>query len=76
MPEYMKKKEITWPVVFSKQDVYNPDYGVEGIPHLTIIAPNGKVSSNKLHPSDGQREVIEKIDGLLGEFGLRAPPQK
>src|SRR5690606_17818955 len=42
-PDFMKKFDMTWDVVFSEEDVFNDDYGVTGIPHLAIIAPDGTV---------------------------------
>lgn len=52
--------------------MFNPDFGVRGIPHLAIIDPAGKVRFNALRP--GKPEAIaEKIDALLNEFKLGAP---
>lgn len=73
MAEYMKEKEITWDVVFTKQKVYNPDYGVNGIPHVTIIDPAGKVRHNGLHPADPLEKKTKMINALLKEFNLKAP---
>jgi thiol-disulfide isomerase/thioredoxin len=71
--EFMKKKEMTWPVVFSQQQVFNPDYGVAGIPHLAIIAPDGTVRHNGLNPHDPDADVVGKVTALLKEFKLPAP---
>lgn len=71
--KFMKKHDITWPVAFSKQEVFNPDYGVEGIPHLTIIAPDGTVRFNGLNPHDPEADVAGKVTGLLEEFKLATP---
>jgi thiol-disulfide isomerase/thioredoxin len=73
MAEYIGQKDITWTIAFAKQKVYNPDYGVDGIPHLTIIAPDGTVRFNNLHPGDPLPEKAAKVDALLEEFGLAAP---
>lgn len=67
--DFIKAKEMTWPVVFSEQRVFNPDYGVRGIPHMAIIAPDGTVRHNGLHPSLPHAEKVEKIDAILKEFG-------
>lgn len=74
MTGFIKEMEMTWPVVFSKQDVFNPDFGVRGIPHVAIIDPAGKVRFNGLHPMD--KSIEDKIDALLAEFKLPAPPAK
>jgi thiol-disulfide isomerase/thioredoxin len=72
MPEFMADLEMTWPVVFSQASVFNPEYGVRGIPHLTLIDPAGKVRYNALRPGEAAEEA-EKIDALLREFKLRVP---
>ena len=74
--EFMKKKEMTWPVVFSSQEVFNPDYGVTGIPHLAIIAPDGTVRHNGLNPHDPEANVAAKVTAILKEFNLPAPAAK
>ncbi len=73
MKQFMGKKDMTWNVAFSKEEVFNPDYGVRGIPHLAIISPEGKVIHNGLHPSSPLEEKTEKIDALLKKAGLPAP---
>ncbi len=71
MAEYIKERGITWPVVFSREPVINPDYGLRGIPTVVIIAPDGTVR----HKSEGvsEAEDIAQIDALLAEFRLRVP---
>lgn len=73
MPGFMKDHEMTWPVMFSRQNVFNPDFGVSGIPHVAIIDPAGKVRYNGLHPGGSLKEKAEKIDALLAEAGLQTP---
>lgn len=67
--EFIKAKEMTWPVVFTEERVFNPHYGVLGIPHMTIIAPDGTVRHNGLHPGMPQADKVRKIDQILTEFG-------
>ncbi|MCP4835217.1 MAG: TlpA family protein disulfide reductase [Phycisphaera sp.] len=74
MTAYKKSMGMTWPVVMTKQDVFNSDFGVQGIPHVAIIAPDGKVAYNGLHPAGDLAEKIEKINGLLKKAGLKHPP--
>ncbi len=71
--EFMKKKDMTWPVVFSTQNVFNEDYGVRGIPHLAIIAPDGTVRHNGMNPHDPKADVVGKVTALLKEFNLTVP---
>ncbi len=74
MPAFMKQRGVTWTVAFSRQNVYNPDYGIRGIPHVVILDPAGNVRHRGLHPADPLVEKAEKINALLEEYDLRAPP--
>ena len=71
MGEFMQEHAMSWDVVFTEQSVFNPAFGVQGIPHVAIIDPEGKVRHNGLHPMD--RDKAEKIDALLEEAGLEVP---
>jgi thiol-disulfide isomerase/thioredoxin len=71
--EFMKKKDMTWPVAFSTQNVFNEDYGVRGIPHLAIIAPDGTVRHNGMNPHDPKADVVGKVTAILQEFKLPVP---
>ncbi|HWP41551.1 MAG TPA: TlpA disulfide reductase family protein [Tepidisphaeraceae bacterium] len=73
MPQFMKEKEMSWPVAFSKQPVFNPDYGVTGIPNMVIIDANGIVRHAGLHPGSSLDEKIKLIDPLLAEAKLPLP---
>lgn len=73
MREFMKKHDITWDVAFSKEPVGNPAYGIEGIPFLAIIAPDGTVRHAGLHPADPAADVAGKIEAVLKEFKLPVP---
>jgi thiol-disulfide isomerase/thioredoxin len=73
MTDYLKAKDVTWTVVFSSEEVFNPDYGITGIPHMVIIAPDGTVRHSGLHPAMPQEEKTTKIDALLKEFGKKLP---
>ena len=74
MTDYKKSMDMTWPIVMTKQDVFNPDFGVQGIPHVAIIGPDGKVAYNGLHPAGDKAEKIDKINALLKKAGLKHPP--
>lgn len=76
MPEFMQLKEMTWPVAFSEEKVFNPDYSVTGIPHVTIIAPDGTVRHNGLHPGSSLESKTELIDAILKEFKRPVPSEK
>ena len=73
MKDFMKAKSVTWTVAFSKQEVFNPEYGIQGIPFMAIIAPDGTVRHVGLHPAMPLEEKTTKIDAILKEFGLKTP---
>jgi thiol-disulfide isomerase/thioredoxin len=74
MPGFMKDMGMTWTVAFTQDNVFNPEFGVRGIPHMAIIDPAGKVRYNGLHPAAVKlKEKAEKIDGLLKEAHLPTP---
>lgn len=76
MPAVMENHKVTWPVVFTEQDVFNPDFGVGGIPHVAIIDGEGKVRFGGLHPAAPMAQKTEKIDALLKEMGIEPPAAK
>lgn len=73
--EYMKEKEMTWNVVFSQEDVFNPDFGVDAIPHVAVLDPEGKVRHSGLDFYLPLEKKIALIDSLLAEYKLKAPPK-
>jgi len=73
MEEIIPIHEITWTVVFSQERVFNPDYGIRGIPHMVIIDAEGNLRHRGLHPGGDLDEKVEKINALLQEAGLPAP---
>ena len=68
-PDFIKKHDMTWGVAFSEEKVFNPDYGVRGIPTMVIIAPDGTVR-HSMHPMKVETEMI---DAVLKEFKLPVP---
>ena len=74
MKQYIGQQNITWTVAFSEDNVFNPDFGVRGIPHVAIVDAEGIVRYNGLHPSSPLAEKAEKIDALLKKAGLPTPP--
>jgi thiol-disulfide isomerase/thioredoxin len=73
MTDYIKAKEITWSIAVSEEEVFNPDYGIHGIPHMVIIAPDGTVRHSGLHPAIPLEEKTSKIDAILKEFSKPLP---
>lgn len=75
LAQFVKEMDMTWPIAVATQDVFNPDYGVRGIPHVVIIDPKGVVRHRGLHPASDPPGKIQKIDAILKEFNLPAPTQ-
>jgi thiol-disulfide isomerase/thioredoxin len=76
MGEFMVEHDITWPIAFATQPVFNPEYDVGGIPHVTIIDAKGNVRFNDLHPGRPLEEKTSLIDPLLVEMGKTPPAVK
>lgn len=75
MPGFMKDMGVTWTVGFSKEEVFNKDFGITGIPHLAILDAQGRVRFNNLRPYHPPAGEAEKIDALLQEAGLPFPKE-
>lgn len=73
MNDYIAKMGINWTIAFSEQEVFNPDYGITGIPHMAIIAPDGTIRHRGLHPAMPHEEKLAMIDAILEEFALPVP---
>ncbi len=75
LPAFAKKHGVTWTMAMSAQPVFNPDYGITGIPYMAIIAPDGTVRHAGLHPAMPHEEKVAMIDAILAEFGMTVPPK-
>jgi thiol-disulfide isomerase/thioredoxin len=73
MSGFMKDMVVNWTIGFSKEDVFNKDFGITGIPHLAILDAQGRVRFNNLRPYNPPAEEAKKIDALLQEAGLPFP---
>lgn len=73
MVDFMKAKNMTWDVVFSEEDVFNPHYGIQGIPFVAIIAPDGTVRHAGLNPLNPNANIAAKVEAILKEFNLPVP---
>lgn len=71
--KFMEEHDMSWDVVFSKQSVFNKNYGVKGIPSAAIIAPDGTVRHAALHPGNPNSDITGKVEAILKEFGLPLP---
>jgi hypothetical protein len=70
LKKYAEQQGLTWTVAISSQPAMNPNYALQQIPSLTIIAPDGTLRENGLNP---MMPLRIKIDPLLREFDLPTP---
>jgi thiol-disulfide isomerase/thioredoxin len=73
LDQFAQAKDVTWPIVVSKQSVFNPDYGINGIPDVVIVDPKGIVRYVDLRPDTPLQEKVQMIDKLLSEASLPTP---
>jgi len=62
----MKDMDVTWTVAITKEDVFNPDFGVRGIPFVAILDQEGKVAKVGLYPGD-EAAIRKAVDELLAK---------
>lgn len=56
----MQELSITWPQIFSEQEATDL-YGVEGIPHIMLIAPDGTIVARGLYGDNQIKEALDKV---------------
>ncbi len=67
MKEFVAKHELPWPIVYTDAAFYEA-HGVTGIPHVTVIAPNGKVDKIKVGYSPSTfAEFRNHVEQLIAE---------
>jgi len=64
--EFMKDMGVTWTVAITAEDVFNPDFGIRGIPFVAVLDKDGKVHKVGLHPSD-EDAIAKIVDELLAK---------
>lgn len=73
IPPYAERLGMTWMTVLAQERVFNPDYGINAIPHMAIIDPEGILRHNGLHPGIPLEQKTALIDPLLRAHGLDTP---
>ena len=70
----MQEMGMTWTVAVAKEDVFNKEFGVVGIPSLAILDRSGQVVRAGMSPSD-EPSIRAIIDQLLASdpASKRAP---
>ncbi len=57
----VKEKGITWQQITNAQDIPTKLYGIQGIPHIMIVGPDGII----LHRNIRGAELADKVEELL-----------
>jgi hypothetical protein len=67
MGDFVKQHELPWPTVFGERDNFI-NYGVSGIPHITVIDRKGNVHSYKIgYSAESFAKFRAEIEKLLEE---------
>lgn len=66
LANFMKDMEMTWTVAMTKEDVFNPDFAIRGIPFVAIVDADGNVAKVGLHPSN-EEEIQRTVDELIAK---------
>jgi hypothetical protein len=72
---FMKDMDVTWTVALTEEDVFNPDFGIRGIPFVAILDQDGKVYKVGMHPSN-EDEIRKTIDELLAKGEAKGAAKK
>ncbi len=59
----IKDKGLTWQQITNAQDIPTKLYGIEGIPHIMIVGPDGTIISRGIRGE----ELAEKVEDLLDD---------
>lgn len=57
----VEQLKIKWPVIYNAQRVPTEIYGISGIPHIMIIAPDGTIVSRGLQGEELQNKIKELL---------------
>ncbi len=63
LPQWAQGMDMTWTLACTRQDCFNPDFGIRSIPHVAILDAAGIVRYNDLSIED--RSLEEKIEALM-----------
>ncbi|MEG0701296.1 MAG: hypothetical protein RR442_07195, partial [Muribaculaceae bacterium] len=55
----IKRHELPWQQIINAQDIPTDLYGITGIPHIIIFAPDGTILSRGLQGNDLKAKVKE-----------------
>ena len=69
---FMTDMGVTWTIAITAEDVFNPDFGIRGIPFVAILDQDGKVFKVGMHAGD-EAGIRAAVDELLAK---KAAPAK
>lgn len=72
LADFIQAKAMTWPVVVSREPVFNPDYGVIGVPTTVLVDAAGVIRYTRA--GFNENELTTAIDALLATADRPAPP--
>ena len=61
MKRAVEKEKISWPQIFDVQNNVRKNYGVEGIPHIILFAPDGTILARNLRG----KSMITDVEYIL-----------
>jgi thiol-disulfide isomerase/thioredoxin len=73
MRTFLEHHPATWPIVFSRQPLENPDYGVRGFPSTFLVDAAGMIHRAGLHTAAPLSAWTALIDPLLRAAGHEPP---
>lgn len=59
--DFIARHEMTWPVAFSDRNVYDPEYGVSGIPTFAVIDKQGIIRMLKVGAGEASENALKEI---------------
>ncbi|MCM1517874.1 MAG: AhpC/TSA family protein [Pseudoflavonifractor sp.] len=59
------EKEIPWPNIINAQKIPTDIYGIMGIPHIMLIAPDGTIVERGLHGDSLRAVVARAMEGFV-----------
>lgn len=58
----IKEKGLSWQHITNTQDIATKVYGIEGIPHIMIVAPDGTILKRNIRGAELAEKVAELLD--------------
>ena len=56
----IKEEKVTWPQIFDSEETAMKLYGVDGIPHIILFAPDGTILKRNLR-GEGMIQTVDEV---------------